>query len=47
VTPESKLDKLNILVENRLIEGADMLEFETGMNSLSEMDLELDKLLNS
>jgi hypothetical protein len=47
VTPESKMDKLNILVENRLIEGAEVLEFETGMDSFDEMDLELDKLLNS
>jgi hypothetical protein len=47
VTPESKMDRLNILVENRLIEGAEILEFETGMDSLNEMDLELDKLLNS
>ena len=47
VTPESKEKNLNILVENRLIEGAQILEFETGMDSLNEMDLELDKLLNS
>ena len=47
VTPESRMDKLNILVDNRLIEGSQMLEFETGMESLDEMDLELDKLLNS
>jgi hypothetical protein len=47
VTPESKMDRLNILVENRLIEGAEILEFETGMDSLDEMNLELDKLLNS
>jgi hypothetical protein len=47
VTPESKEKNLNILVENRLIEGAQILEFETGMDSFDEMDLELDKLLNS
>jgi hypothetical protein len=47
VTPESKDKNLNILVENRLIEGAQILEFETGMDSFDEMDLELDKLLNS
>jgi hypothetical protein len=47
VTPESRQKNLNILVENRLIEGAQILEFETGMDSLDEMDLELDKLLNS
>jgi len=47
VTPESRMDKINILVENRLIEGSEILEFETGMDSFDEMDLELDKLLNS
>ena len=47
VTPESREKNLNILVENRLIEGAQILEFETGMDSFDEMDLELDKLLNS
>ena len=47
VTPESKMGNLNILVENRFIEGAVVLDFETGMDSLNEMDMELDKLLNS
>ena len=47
VTPESRQKNLNILVENRLIEGAQILEFETGMDSFDEMNLELDKLLNS
>jgi hypothetical protein len=47
ITPESKNKNLNILVDHRLIEGAQILEFETGMDSFSEMDEELDKLLNS
>jgi hypothetical protein len=47
VTPESKIDKLNILVENNLIGGSQILDFETGQESLLEMDIELDKLLNS
>jgi hypothetical protein len=47
VTPESKMGNLNILVENRFIEGAVVLDIETGMDSLNEMDIELDKLLNS
>jgi len=47
VTPESREKNLNILVENRLIEGAQILEFETGMDSFDEMNTELDKLLNS
>jgi hypothetical protein len=47
VTPESQIDRLNILVENNLIGGSQMLDFETGQESLLEMDIELDKLLNS
>jgi len=47
VTPESKMGNINILVENRFIEGSVILDFETGMDSLNEMDIELDKLLNS
>jgi hypothetical protein len=47
VTPESKMDKLNILVENNLIGGAQILGFDTGQESLTEMENELDKLLNS
>jgi hypothetical protein len=47
ITPESKMNNLNILVENRFIEGAVILDFETGIDSLNEMDMELDKLLNS
>jgi hypothetical protein len=47
VTPESKMGNLNILVENRFIEGAVVLDIETGMDSLNEMDIQLDKLLNS
>jgi hypothetical protein len=46
--PMESLDrKLNILVDNRIIEGQQILEIETGLDSLNEMDLELDKLLNS
>ena len=41
------MNKLNILVENNLIEGPQHLDFETGYNSFSEIDDELDKLLNS
>jgi hypothetical protein len=47
VTPESRMDKLNILVENNLIGGSQILEFDTGQESLNEMENELDKLLNS
>ena len=47
VTPESRMNNLNILVENRFIEGSVVLDIETGIDSLNEMDIELDKLLNS
>jgi hypothetical protein len=47
VTPESRMNKLNILVDSNMIEGSQILEFETGQNSLFEIDEELDKLLNS
>ena len=47
VTPESRMDKINILVENNFIKGAQILNFETGQDSFSEMETELDKLLNS
>jgi hypothetical protein len=47
VTPESRMDKINILVENNFIKGSQMLNFETGQDSFSEMETELDKLLNS
>ena len=47
VTPESRMDKINILVENNFIKGAQILNFETGQDSFSEMETELDKLLNT
>jgi len=47
ITPESRKNNLNILVEKRFIEGSVILDVETGIDSLNEMDIELDKLLNS
>jgi len=47
VTPESRMDNLNILVENNLIEGAQMINLGHGQDSLGEISKELDKLLNS
>ena len=47
VTPESRMDSLNILVENNLIEGTLFLELGQGQDSLGEISKELDKLLNS
>jgi hypothetical protein len=47
VTPESKMKDLNILVENNLIEGAEMINLGHGQDSLGEISKELDKLLNS
>jgi hypothetical protein len=47
ITPESRKNNLNILVEKRFIEGSVILDVETGIDSFNEMDIELDKLLNS
>jgi len=47
VTPESKMNNLNILVENNLIEGSLFLDLGQGQDSLGEISKELDNLLNS
>jgi hypothetical protein len=47
VTPESRMDNLNMLVESNLIEGTQFLDLGQGQDSLGEMSKELDKLLNS
>jgi hypothetical protein len=47
VTPESRMDNLNILVENNLIEGSLFLDLGQGQDSLGEISKELDNLLNS
>jgi hypothetical protein len=46
VTPESKIERLNILVENNVLEGASFINLGQGRDSLGEIDKELDKLLN-
>jgi hypothetical protein len=46
VTPESRLERLNILVENNILEGASFINLSQGRDSLGEIDKELDKLLN-
>jgi hypothetical protein len=47
VTPESRMNNLNILVENNLIEGTQFLDLGQGQESLGEISKELDNLLNS
>jgi hypothetical protein len=47
VTPESKKNNLNILVEKNLIEGSKMIDLGLGQESLLKINKELDKLLNS
>jgi len=47
VTPESRMNNLNILVENNLIEGTLFLDLGQGQESLGEISKELDNLLNS
>jgi len=47
VTPESRKKDLNILLENNLIEGSQMINLGQAQDSLGEISKELDKLLNS
>jgi hypothetical protein len=47
ITPESRMNNLNMLVENNLIEGSQMINLGHGQDSLGEISKELDKLLNS
>ena len=47
ITPESRMSNLNMLVENNLIEGAQMINLGHGQDSLGEISKELDKLLKS
>ena len=45
--PESRLDNLNILIENNLIDGDKFIDLGHAQESLGEISKELDKLLNS
>jgi hypothetical protein len=47
VTPESRKKDMNILVENNLIEGSQMINLGQAQDSLGEISKHLDKLLNS
>jgi hypothetical protein len=47
ITPESRINNLNILVESNLIEGKQMINLGHGQDSLGKISKELDKLLNS
>jgi hypothetical protein len=47
VTPESKKEKMNILLENNFAESSRFLNLNQGQDSLGEISKELDKLLNS
>ena len=47
ITPESKQKDMNILVENNLIKGSQMINLGQGQDSLGEISKQLDKLLNS
>jgi hypothetical protein len=47
VTPESRKNNLNILVEKNLIEGSKIIDLGLGQESLIKINKELDKLLNS
>jgi hypothetical protein len=47
ITPESSKKDLNILVENNLIEGSQIINLGQAQDSLGEISKQLDKLLNS
>ena len=47
VTPESKREKMNILLENNFAQKSRFLNLNQGQDSLGEISKELDKLLNS
>ena len=47
LTPESRRKDLNILVENNLIEGSEIINLGQAQDSLGEISKHLDKLLNS
>jgi hypothetical protein len=47
VTPESRKKDMNILVENNLIEGSQIINLGQAQDSLGEISKHLDKLLNS
>ena len=47
LAPESKKKDMNILLENNLIEGAQMINLGQAQQSLGEISKELDKLLNT
>jgi hypothetical protein len=47
LAPESKKKDMNILIENNLIEGAQIINLGQAQQSLGEMSKELDKLLNT
>lgn len=46
VTPESMKNRLNLLVENNLIDGKTIIDFNQGKSSLTKIQEELDKLLS-
>jgi len=45
--PESRFDNMNILLENDMIKGRNILDLSQGQQFLGEMEKELDNLLNS
>ena len=46
VTPESRMNSLNMLLETNMIDGSTFLDLGQGQESLGEMSKELNKLLN-
>jgi hypothetical protein len=47
LAPENRINNLNILVENNMIKGKQIIDLNGGQDSLNEISDQLDKLLNS
>jgi hypothetical protein len=47
LAPESRNNNLNILVENDLIEGKEVIDLSQGQKSLGKISEQLDKLINN
>jgi hypothetical protein len=47
VTPESRMNDLNLILEDDLISGRDEIDLSKGRTSINEIETKLNELLNS
>jgi hypothetical protein len=47
ITPESKMNDLNLILEDDLISGRDEIDLSKGRTSINEIETKLNELLNS